>query len=117
METFQKEFVVFLGARYAVAVSSGPGALPVAFWDLGVGLGQAVIFMHPHGVSNIIIMEWGLHFTPKTRTSRNMPVSTQVDFRGTWRKMRSRTQAMSAELDWRPTACPGGASYLPFPRV
>jgi perosamine synthetase len=47
VETFEKEFAVFLGVPYEVAVSSGTGALHVALPVLGVGLGQEVILVHP----------------------------------------------------------------------
>ncbi len=43
VETFEAEFSRFMGASYAVAVSSGTGALQVALSALGVGPGQEVI--------------------------------------------------------------------------
>jgi len=43
VESFEKEFADFVGVRYAVAVSSGTGALHVALSALGVGPGQEII--------------------------------------------------------------------------
>lgn len=43
VEAFESEFAQFLGASYAVAVTSGTGALNVALSALGVGPGQEVI--------------------------------------------------------------------------
>jgi 8-amino-3,8-dideoxy-alpha-D-manno-octulosonate transaminase len=40
---FEREFAEFMGARYALAVSSGTNALSVALSALGVGPGQEVI--------------------------------------------------------------------------
>ena len=43
MDAFEREFAAFAGTRYAVAVSSGTGALHTALEALGVGPGQEVI--------------------------------------------------------------------------
>ena len=43
VEAFEAEFCQFTGARHAVSVSSGTGALAVALSALGVGAGQEVI--------------------------------------------------------------------------
>ena len=43
VESFESEFAAFVGARHAVAVGSGTGALGVAMAALGVGPGQEVI--------------------------------------------------------------------------
>ncbi len=43
VESFEAEFAAFTGAKHAVAVSSGTGALSVAMAALGVGPGQEVI--------------------------------------------------------------------------
>ncbi len=42
-ESFEREFAAFLGSRYALAVTSGTGALHVALSALGVGPGQEII--------------------------------------------------------------------------
>jgi dTDP-4-amino-4,6-dideoxygalactose transaminase len=42
-EEFEKEFAEFIGVKYAVAVTSGAGALHCALSALGVGPGQEVI--------------------------------------------------------------------------
>lgn len=42
-EAFEREFAAFAGAKHAVAVGSGTGALSVALAALGVGPGQEVI--------------------------------------------------------------------------
>jgi len=42
-EAFESEFAAFVGAKHALAVSSGTGALRVALGALGVGPGQEVI--------------------------------------------------------------------------
>ena len=42
-EAFESEFAAFVGAKHALAVSSGTGALRVALAALGVGPGQEVI--------------------------------------------------------------------------
>jgi dTDP-4-amino-4,6-dideoxygalactose transaminase len=42
-EAFEREFREFVGSQYALAVSSGTGALSVALSALGVGPGQEVI--------------------------------------------------------------------------
>jgi 8-amino-3,8-dideoxy-alpha-D-manno-octulosonate transaminase len=42
-QKFEEEFAAFMGARYALAVSSGTNALSVALAALGVGPGQEVI--------------------------------------------------------------------------
>ncbi len=43
VENFESEFAQFVGARHALAVGSGTGALSVALSALGVGPGQEVI--------------------------------------------------------------------------
>ncbi len=43
VESFESEFAKFIGARHALAVSSGTAALSVALSALGVGPGQEVI--------------------------------------------------------------------------
>jgi dTDP-4-amino-4,6-dideoxygalactose transaminase len=43
VESFESDFATFLGARHAVAVSSGTAALSVALSALGVGPGQEII--------------------------------------------------------------------------
>lgn len=43
VEAFEAEFAGFVGARYALAVTSGTGALSTALAALGVGPGQEVI--------------------------------------------------------------------------
>ncbi len=43
VDAFEREFAAFAGTRYAVAVSSGTGALHTALEALGVGPGQEVI--------------------------------------------------------------------------
>ena len=42
-EAFEREFAAFVGAKHAVAVGSGTGALSVALAALGVGPGQEII--------------------------------------------------------------------------
>ena len=43
VDKLETEFAQFVGARYAVAVTSGTGALHTALSALGVGPGQEVI--------------------------------------------------------------------------
>lgn len=43
VDTFEEEFAAFMGARHAVAVASGTGALTVALSALRVGPGQEII--------------------------------------------------------------------------
>jgi len=43
VDSFEEEFARFTGARYALAVGSGTGALAVALSALGAGPGQEII--------------------------------------------------------------------------
>src|SRR5262245_12917683 len=42
-ERFEKEFAAYVGARHAVALSSGTAALHCVYWSLGIGPGDEVI--------------------------------------------------------------------------
>src|SRR5262245_44407053 len=42
-ERFEKEFAEYVGAKHAIALTSGTAALHCAFWALGIGPGDEVI--------------------------------------------------------------------------
>jgi cystathionine beta-lyase/cystathionine gamma-synthase len=110
---FEKEFATFLGVPYAVAVSSGTGALR-RYEKSAARYGRKALLPIGKAYRRSSCRTGACTFTPTTRTSCNTPVSMGVDFRGTRRKMRSRAQATGGALARWPKACLSEASSSPL---